>query len=318
MNSLSTIFPFYHSVSDTDLLHIKHLYKIRNSKQFEKDIDFFLKYYNPISVDEIVGSINSPAKHNKKSFLLTFDDGFRQIYDIVVPILKRKGIPAVFFVNSAFVDNCDLFYRCKASLLIDHIQTSTLSNASLSEISISLNKPFNGAPELIKFIQNVDYKSKHELELIASILEINFRNYLESERPYLSETQLSEIARDGFYIGAHSVDHPMFGSITIDQQINQITKSIEYITNTFHQKYRLFSFPFTDFGVKANFFDTIYNTPLFVDLTFGTAGIKRDSFERNLQRIPMENYSWSAPNVVLFQYIYWGLKMPLGKNLIKR
>ena len=37
------IYPFYHAVSDEELIHIKHLYKVRTVKEFERDLDFLLK-----------------------------------------------------------------------------------------------------------------------------------------------------------------------------------------------------------------------------------------------------------------------------------
>ena len=56
------------------------------------------------------------------SFLLTFDDGFREIYDIIAPILLDKGIPATFFISSGFLDNRELCYQHKASLLVEKVR----------------------------------------------------------------------------------------------------------------------------------------------------------------------------------------------------
>src|ERR1035437_6536104 len=97
MNPLKVIFPFYHSVSDEEILHLKHLYNVKTKKEFKKDIEFFLKYYQPIQVADLMKAIEN-ERPVKNCFLLSFDDGFRQVYDIVVPILKEKGIPAIFFL----------------------------------------------------------------------------------------------------------------------------------------------------------------------------------------------------------------------------
>ncbi|RXM60445.1 polysaccharide deacetylase family protein, partial [Chryseobacterium sp. CH1] len=60
-------------------------------------------------------------KPKKKIALLTFDDGFREFYDVVAPILERKGIYACNFVNPAFIDNEEMMFRCKSSLLADAV-----------------------------------------------------------------------------------------------------------------------------------------------------------------------------------------------------
>ena len=117
-----TIFPFYHLVSDETVPHVKFLYPVRNTKEFNADLEFFLKHYKPVGIADILHCIKSDRPLPENSFLLTFDDGLREFHDIVTPILLRKGIPATCFLNSAFVDNRDLFYRYKASLLIGRLQ----------------------------------------------------------------------------------------------------------------------------------------------------------------------------------------------------
>ena len=50
-------------------------------------------------------AVEGSGKLDRRCLHLTFDDGFRELHDVVAPILLRKGIPATFFVNSAFIDN---------------------------------------------------------------------------------------------------------------------------------------------------------------------------------------------------------------------
>nr|WP_239641201.1 polysaccharide deacetylase family protein [Halorubrum distributum] len=37
--------------------------------------------------------------------MLTFDDGYRDFYDTVVPLLEEHDVPATVFVNGAFIDD---------------------------------------------------------------------------------------------------------------------------------------------------------------------------------------------------------------------
>jgi len=318
INPLKVIFPFYHSVSDNELRHLKHLYNVKSQKAFRKDIDFFLKYYKPLEVDDIVNAIEND-KPIKNGFLLTFDDGFREIYDIVVPILKEKGVPAVFFLNTAFIDNKELFFRCKASLLIDSVQSMTFNEIQQKKICATVGKDVFSKELLIKHIKSVGYNSKSILDDLAKIFDYNFEAYLANERPYLTEEQIRSIIHDGFLVGSHSVDHPRFDQLELVDQMKQVNNSLNYLNEKFQLKYKLFSFPFTDEGISTSFFRTIYNDQnRITDLSFGTAGIKSDTITRNIQRIPMEKFPYSAWVKLLFQYFYWAIKIPFGKNEIKR
>ncbi len=36
--------------------------------------------------------------------MVTFDDGYRDNYDLAFPVLKRHGVPGVFFITTGFLD----------------------------------------------------------------------------------------------------------------------------------------------------------------------------------------------------------------------
>jgi peptidoglycan/xylan/chitin deacetylase (PgdA/CDA1 family) len=318
INPLKVIFPFYHSVSDIELPHLKYLYRVKTAAEFRKDLDTFLKYYKPVVIDDLIAAAKNKQAIRERSFLITFDDGFRQVHDVVVPILKEKGIPAVFFLNPAFLNNKELFYRCKASILVDVLQNKPLSQAQQKRITAITGKDYSSAPNLIKFIKGIDHRTKSILDELALALEFSFDAYLKHERPYLTDDQVNNIIKEGFVIGSHGMDHIKFNELEYPNQIQQVKESLEYLNIRYALKYKLFSFPFTDYGVSDFFFQNIYNekNPL-VDLSFGTAGMKSD-IPQNLQRIPMEKFPYPASCKLLFQYFYWLLKIPFGKNQIKR
>ena len=98
--------PFYHIVSNNKLPHILN-YNYRKVSQFEKELDFYLKYFKPVTLEELVSNKNL----DDKIFHLSFDDGLKECAEIIAPILLKKGIPATFFVNPGFVGNQQLFHK---------------------------------------------------------------------------------------------------------------------------------------------------------------------------------------------------------------
>ena len=51
------------------------------------------------------GDIEQALKERKGRFaLITFDDGYRDNYEVAFPILKSQGLSAAFFVTTGFVD----------------------------------------------------------------------------------------------------------------------------------------------------------------------------------------------------------------------
>lgn len=289
------IFPFYHSVNNDIPEHLINLYEPRSIENFEKDLDYLVQHFKPISLIELLElkknarlSVGQGFKTKEPCFHITFDDGLTEIYDTVAPILVKRKIPATFFINSDFLDNKDLFYRFKASILAERFAADGLLEVTFNE--------------------------KDEIENFAKTLNVDFNEYLEKEKPYLTSLQIKDLINQGFTIGAHSQNHPLYNLIAEEEQINQTLESINYLKKEFGLDYSVFSFPFTDDGVSKSFFKTIESQ---VDLAFGSAGIKKDSVKFNLQRIPMEKNE-SAEQLIKTQYLYCFLKKLFGRNKIVR
>ena len=307
------ILPFYHTVSSENLIHIKHLHNIKSPKQFERELDFYLKHYEPIDIFQLKKIVETNKNPDKKYFFLSFDDGLSQISNIVAPILKKKGIPATFFINSKFVDNKDLFYRYKASILIDAIENVSLTRNLKNKIEqILCNNKLN-CSNIKKSVLSINYKNKNIIDEMALILDVDFNQYLKNEKPYLSTPQIQELVNDGFTIGAHSIDHPQYNLLPINEQLRQTEQSVKFVTNNFNIDYKTFAFPFTDYGVSKNYFKQINNN---IDISFGTAGLKNDTIKNHFQRIPIEVSKLGARNIIISEYLYFLFKMIFDKNII--
>ncbi|MGA2823280.1 MAG: polysaccharide deacetylase family protein [Bacteroidales bacterium] len=190
-------FPFYHLVSDEDVPHVKHLYAVRTSKEFTHDLDFLLLHYKPIGIKDFLDSINNDRSLPGNSFLLSFDDGLREFHDVATPILRRKGIPAVCFLNSGFIDNADLFYRYKASLLIERLQDGNdlTGKQKLLENWFRKNHlPF--APDYHGLLK-ISYANRNILDELALHVDVHFDEFLQKHRPYKNPIPGS---RDGVFV----------------------------------------------------------------------------------------------------------------------
>ncbi|MCU7613083.1 polysaccharide deacetylase family protein [Chryseobacterium sp. GMJ5] len=300
--------PVYHCVSDEYLPHLNQIIQYKNTKQFEEDLDCFSKHFQFVSWNEFKDFIKGHFKPKKKIALLTFDDGFREFYDLVVPILERKGIYAINFINPAFVDNQDLMFRCKASLIINEIEKSKTINPKIYNI---LSSKENLKQQILK----ISYSKKQLLDQLAEILEINFNLFLNEQKPYLSFDHLNILTQKGFGISSHSWDHPLYNELTLSQKLETTQKTFDYLKeNNF--LYDSFAFPFTDFGVEKNFFDELFkNEDLFC--SFGSAGIKSDTVKKNFQRIPMETRE-NAETILKKEIAYYSLKKFFNRNTIVR
>jgi len=307
---------YYHIISNEKVPHVYHLYEYKGIKAFCDDLEFLTKYYRPVSLSDVISWINGETALFSDSFLLTFDDGFREVYDIVSPILLKKGIPAAFFIPSASLDNRELCYKNKVSLLIEKMVNSSGSREEKEITRILCDRGIfcSGA---IEGLLKVDYRRRDILEKAATTLQLDIREYLDSERPYLTSDQVRDLIKWGFEIGAHSIDHPLYSSLSFEEQIYQTVESVKWIRKSFNLDYGVFAFPHSDVGVSRKFFDKIRKTGL-IDLTFGTSGMLKDSISTNLQRVSLEKPMKPARDIISYQIMRKVYRTAIGQVKIMR
>ena len=292
LNKGNTFFaPIYHAITNQKLLHIEQLmpYGSKTPKQFESDLDHLLKHLKPIGLDTLHDCIKNNNPIPEKSFLVTFDDGLRQVYENAVPILLRKGIPAVFFINTSVIDNKNLLFRYKSSLIIEEILTLKKGDGKIDKVNKTLkevNQEYDG--NFVSAIKKISYKQSSILNTLGATLGLSWSNYLDVEKPYMTSMQLHDLKSKGFWLGGHTVHHPELWMLSVDEAVEETYESARFIKDNFNYPFSNFAFPFTDVQITNNFFEGIRNSGG-IDIMFGSQKLKRDEQNNVLQRFDGDN-----------------------------
>ena len=287
-------------VSDESLPHVKSLYGYRSVGEFTADVDFFLKHFKPVTLADVLAWHKGRTALPANAFLLTFDDGFREMAEIVAPILKAKGVSAAFFVNSAFVDNRALSLHQKIALLISHLTTAPIS-ALEEKIKKMLRETGIMGEEIVPMLKSVRYANRAVLDEAAAICDIDFKTFLARQKPYVTSDQIRSLTRDGFAIGGHSIDHPLYRDLTLEEQLHQTRESVRFVCENFGLAYRAFAFPHSDTGVSQTFFERSFSEGI-IEICFGTGGLLRDSWAGHFQRFSMEKPMQPPTTTMTHQY----------------
>ena len=87
----------YHVVSDRHLPHVAHLHPYKDIAAFKADVEFLASNFTPLDPADLPALANGSRVLKQPAFVLTVDDGLREIQDVIAPILLAKGIPAIFW-----------------------------------------------------------------------------------------------------------------------------------------------------------------------------------------------------------------------------
>jgi len=272
------LFPCGHAVGNVPPLHVKHLSPVPRPGKFQSDLDFLCRKLHPLEVLELE---QLPSQHHAKmsprSFILSFDDGLREGYEVIAPILSRQGVPAIFFINSATIDNGRLMWRHKISLLIE--RSLKLPGHVPPQISL---RPRENLQDKLRALRFAD---EGLIDDIAKFFEVDFDDYLRTSKPYLTTDQVLRLSRAGFAVGAHGDTHSYFQERTVEDQKNEISTCVRFIRNL-GLPCRYFAFPFHDEGIPMHVFGHIRE--LGIALSFGTSEARVDSVQFSYQRFSID------------------------------
>ena len=82
-------------------------------KKFEKEMKYLKDMnFKTLTLDEMNDYMNGKLKINKKTVLITFDDGYKSNYEYAFPILKKYNLNAVvFIIGKETINNSDTYFN---------------------------------------------------------------------------------------------------------------------------------------------------------------------------------------------------------------
>ena len=215
-------------------------------KKFKNQLDFFTKNYNFVDP----GELNNHYKFNKNSCLLTFDDGFKDHIDYVLPELKKRKIKAVFFPSALPIEKKTVLNTHLLHFILEKTQDFKKLNIELFQI---LKKNDFTESEIQNLWEENNYRNNFDnrevsffKRLLQKILPSNLRNEITkklfeekcgkslksfSNELYMSKENLIEMINEGMTIGSHSYNHDWLNTLNKEEQNKELDLSIKFLEN---------------------------------------------------------------------------------------
>lgn len=270
---------FYHSVSDEHLPHQEHIYPPEPVARFEAAMRYIKRHYQPVSYAQVDAHVAEGQPLPPKALHLSFDDGFRQCFDVVRPILIGLDIPCTFFIATDWLDNQSMFYRNQVSLCIERVEAldSGDRTAAFAELNQALELDLKGKADFGAWIRSLVRQDEEELRTALRVLGVDAPTYLKEELPYLSRNQLRQLHAEGFTIGCHTRSHHKLVRLAPEQQEIEIVESAQVVAGITGQPVVPFSFPNSGNGLDRAHLATIRQRNPILGLFFDTQGLQPDA-----------------------------------------
>jgi len=207
----------YHNFSKYNNYKIKRgdILKTGFSSNFDKQIKFLKKHFDFSYPEDYFKS----DENKRTNILLTFDDGYKDNYDIAFPILKKYDAKAIFFIVTSIIGT-------KTWLKHDSLRFLVQSGVKKElEIETQLKK-MNLGHSISDWLHN----NEHSFKIPEQRLMMNWE-------------EVNEIANNSFKIGPHTHQHSILSLLDYEKQKKEIQTSIETIKNNLNIASKYFAYP---------------------------------------------------------------------------
>ena len=234
----------FHDISPNESPFTKGMRVSITPSDFEAALKFLTRYYTPVRLQDVLDASEGRGLP-PRPVLVTFDDGYASIMKWAAPLCGKLGVPAILFLNAAFLDNVGLapdnLVCYVANLLgMEAVNTAarTIGCADIPELK-SLAEVFS------RFLPSISLPERRVfLDALTRLGGINERQLAEEAGLYLTRKQVGELAASGFEIGNHTYTHVHGRSLTaadFGQEIGRNKAELEALSR---KKVRSFSLPY--------------------------------------------------------------------------
>jgi peptidoglycan/xylan/chitin deacetylase (PgdA/CDA1 family) len=201
----------YHHLADAGHVLVDRMGIATPTALFEAHVRRLSRDYDIVGLDDVLS-----GRLPRRALLITFDDGYRSVLDVGGPILRRLGLPAVFFVSSAFLATAALPLENLLCLLEARIGLEALEKAITG--TQTQGGTFDG---LLGVVGRLEYARRQRLgPELAARFGIDQAAERRRARLFLDADELSRLADFEIEVGNHTRSH-LFCRTIVDEEVAQ-------------------------------------------------------------------------------------------------
>jgi peptidoglycan/xylan/chitin deacetylase (PgdA/CDA1 family) len=219
---------------------------------FEHHLDYVGRHFRFVSVEEIGRRIVSGEPFRERVAAITFDDGYRDVYENAYPVLKRKGIPAAVFavtdlVEQPFWQVHDRLYHLVGKAFatwrnprrefVDLLKGLGLPAERLTRAPESTRNALHAVSALLPSLPLADVRR------VMDGIEASVGNGFYNVPQTMTWPMLREMSRNGFTVGSHTKSHVSLPTESPETVADELVGSKQALEQHLGHPIRHFCYP---------------------------------------------------------------------------
>jgi peptidoglycan/xylan/chitin deacetylase (PgdA/CDA1 family) len=234
----------FHDISATESPFTRGMGVSITPAKLEAALRFLSTHYTPVRLQDVLTDSDGRGLP-RRAVLVTFDDAYASVAELAAPLCRQFGVPAVFFVNAAFIDNRQLApdnLVCYVANVIGMDAIRAAARAVLGAGAVELQSLSDVFAHLFPAVSLVERDVF--LDTLRQLAGINDSGMAEEAHLYLTSKQLRALADFDFEIGNHTYTHVHCRSLAPEEISGQVDRNKEELEDISGTRVRSFSQPY--------------------------------------------------------------------------
>jgi peptidoglycan/xylan/chitin deacetylase (PgdA/CDA1 family) len=221
-----------------------------DAEEFDRQLEVLSRDAEVLTPENVVGLAGEATPGRR--VLLTFDDGYRDNYEIAYPLLRRHGLTATFFPATAFLDGGRIAWWDELAWIVHRATCATLPAGPWSPTPLPLGPDQQHTTSVLvgyyKGLASLD--AEMFVEQVAEASGAGRCPPAEYESLWMTWDMVRELRLGGMAIGGHTATHPILARLTVAEQENEISEGARRLASELGSPMRWFAYPV---GSRASF-----------------------------------------------------------------
>ena len=221
------------------------LYSSLSVEIFERQMRFVSDHYRVVSLGQACDELRSPVANTSPGIVVTFDDGYCDIYHKAFPILQKYRVPATVFLTAGAVETGEVAWYDRVFLALklwpgevfgldlDRPRQFSITNAETRK---------EAAVEIVSFLCTLPNCRRRlcclELEQRMSLPMKDLTGRM------LTWEQVREMYQAGIIFGSHTMTHPVVSQLSAAEMSDELYESKSLMERRIGCRVDEFAFPF--------------------------------------------------------------------------
>ncbi|MGA7704337.1 MAG: polysaccharide deacetylase family protein [Solirubrobacteraceae bacterium] len=178
--------------------------------------------------------------------LLTFDDGYRDNYEVAYPLLRRHGLTATFFLATGFIDRPRVAWWDELAWMVRRARADALRADEWLPEELALSEAASQktiATLVARYKSLPNDRAQTFLDHVATGTGSGRCNGDEAETLWMTWEMAREMRDGGMSIGGHTVTHPVLSQLPRQAQEQEIAQCASRLARKLAEPMRWFAYP---------------------------------------------------------------------------